>query len=203
MVCMNHRCIFVICDFRSCLFAVLLRLEHMLKPCGLVTPYGDIDLGADSIKRCHLTCIGNPIVEIRRSYDRLFSTMGFPILVRCHLYIESVPWVNNALSNAMLHDVINTLREQMLSYHHYGPVTFIWGQFCQIYIRQKSHSLGWPNNFVNRYSLKYSGVNELTQSTRCYLPLHHTQQNTHVDSAIVISLILVNIWHIHTHISQG
>ena len=47
--------------------------------------------GADSIKRCHLTSIGNPIVEIRRSYDRLISTMGFPILVRWHLYIESGP----------------------------------------------------------------------------------------------------------------
>ena len=50
------------------------------------------DLGPDSIKRCHLTSIGNPIVEIRRSYDRLISTMGFPILVRWHLYIESGPW---------------------------------------------------------------------------------------------------------------
>ena len=49
-------------------------------------------LGADSIKRYHLTSIGNPIVEIRRSYDRLISTMGFPILVRWHLYIESGPW---------------------------------------------------------------------------------------------------------------
>ena len=29
--------------------------------------------------------------EIRRSYDRLISTMGFPILVRCHLYIEPGP----------------------------------------------------------------------------------------------------------------
>ena len=28
-------------------------------------------------------------MEIRRSYDRLISTMGFPILVRQHLYIES------------------------------------------------------------------------------------------------------------------
>ena len=37
-------------------------------------------------------CIGNPILEIRRSYDRLISKMGFPILVRCHLYIESRPW---------------------------------------------------------------------------------------------------------------
>ena len=49
-------------------------------------------LGLDSIKRCHLTSIGNPIVEIRRSYDCLISTMGFPIPVRRHLYIESGPW---------------------------------------------------------------------------------------------------------------
>ena len=49
-------------------------------------------LGADSIQRYHLTSIGNPIVEIRRSYDHLISTMGFPILVRWHLYIESGPW---------------------------------------------------------------------------------------------------------------
>ena len=31
-------------------------------------------------------------MEIRRSYDRLISTMGFPILVGRHLYIESGPW---------------------------------------------------------------------------------------------------------------
>ena len=39
------------------------------------------------------TSIGNPIVEIRRSYGRLISTMGFPIhaLVRPYLYIESGP----------------------------------------------------------------------------------------------------------------
>ena len=36
-----------------------------------------------------LTSMGNPIVEIRRSYDCLISTMGFPILVRRHLSIES------------------------------------------------------------------------------------------------------------------
>ena len=30
-------------------------------------------------------------MEIRRSYDRLISTMRFPILIR-HLYIESGPW---------------------------------------------------------------------------------------------------------------
>ena len=48
-------------------------------------------LGPDSIQRYHLTNMGNPIVEIRRYYDRLISTMGFPILVRIRLYIESVP----------------------------------------------------------------------------------------------------------------
>ena len=30
-------------------------------------------------------------MEIRRSYERLISTMGFPTLVRRHLYIESGP----------------------------------------------------------------------------------------------------------------
>ena len=35
--------------------------------------------------------IGNPIVEIRRSYDRLISTKGFPILIRQHLHIELGP----------------------------------------------------------------------------------------------------------------
>ena len=32
-----------------------------------------------------------PIVEIRRSYNRLISPIGFPIPVRRHLYIESGP----------------------------------------------------------------------------------------------------------------
>ena len=30
-------------------------------------------------------------MEIKRSYDRLISTIGFPILARWHLYIESGP----------------------------------------------------------------------------------------------------------------
>ena len=47
--------------------------------------------GPDSIYRYRLTKIGNPIVEIRRSYDRLISTMGFPILIRRLVYIESGP----------------------------------------------------------------------------------------------------------------
>ena len=38
---------------------------------------------------CSLVCIGTPIVEIRRSYDCFITTLGFPILVRQNLYIES------------------------------------------------------------------------------------------------------------------
>ena len=45
----------------------------------------------DSINRCFLTSMGNPIVEIRWSYNCLIPTMGFPILVRQHLHIEPGP----------------------------------------------------------------------------------------------------------------
>ena len=38
--------------------------------------------------RCPLTSIGNPIVEIKRSYDHRISTMGFPILVRWHFILH-------------------------------------------------------------------------------------------------------------------
>ena len=50
-----------------------------------------VNCGADSISKCRITSTGNPIVETRRSYDRLISTMDFPILVRQHLDTESAP----------------------------------------------------------------------------------------------------------------
>ena len=69
-----------------------------------------------------LTSIGNPTGEIRRSYDRLISTMGFPILERWHLYIESGPW--------WLLPGLISVYPIMLSSHwksfedrHYGDVT--------------------------------------------------------------------------------
>ena len=52
--------------------------------------------GPYSIQRCHLTSTGNPIVEMRWSYDRLIPTMGFPIPVRLHLYIESAPRISDS-----------------------------------------------------------------------------------------------------------
>ena len=54
-----------------------------------------MNLGPNSIQICHLTSIGNPNVDIRRSYYRLISTMGSPIPVRRHLYIESGPGIRN------------------------------------------------------------------------------------------------------------
>ena len=41
--------------------------------------------------------MGIPIVEIRRSYDRLISTMVFPILTRRHLFVESGPSTSQEL----------------------------------------------------------------------------------------------------------
>ena len=51
-----------------------------------------IYLGAYLIYWCRIGSIGNPIVKIRRSQNRLISAMGFPILVRRYLYIESGSW---------------------------------------------------------------------------------------------------------------
>ena len=50
--------------------------------------------GADSIWMWYLTGIGNPIVEIKQSH---MSTVGFPMLVRWHLYNESGLWWTNEL----------------------------------------------------------------------------------------------------------
>ena len=58
--------------------------------------------------------IGNPIVEIRQSYDCLTSTVGFPILVRRHLYSESGPcrlWTSNT--------TCSTSQEISTHWHHH------------------------------------------------------------------------------------
>ena len=55
-----------------------------------------------NIKMSSYKYIGNPIMEIRLSYDRLISTMGFLILVRWYLYIESVPWMLR-LDSSIIH----------------------------------------------------------------------------------------------------
>ena len=62
------------------------KYNGMIRPNTTHNPAGKIQ-----IYKCRLTTIGNPIVEIRRSYDRLLSTMWFPTLLKQHLYTESVP----------------------------------------------------------------------------------------------------------------
>ena len=79
--------------------------------------------GPDTIRRCHLTSIGNPIVEMRRSYDRLISTIGFPILVRWHLYIESGPWATYVVINHIkFHSSADFLQWHVAKPHHYSDV---------------------------------------------------------------------------------
>ena len=53
-------------------------------------------------------------MEIRRSYGHLISTMGFPILVRCHFYIDMAP---RCLDSSM-----------------WGPFTVIQSSLCQVII---------------------------------------------------------------------
>ena len=67
-----------------------------------------------------ITSIGNPIVEIRRSYDRLISTMGFPILVRQHLYIESLPW------GVYLHLIMNIIAFQLCTLISVIVILSLW-----------------------------------------------------------------------------
>ena len=71
-------------------------------------------------------------MEIRRSYDRLISTMGFPILVRQHPYIESGPRSSVArgmstnpyvssrllvnLRNSHLHNCVNVISKELWGY---------------------------------------------------------------------------------------
>ena len=73
-------------------------------------------LGPDSIYRCRFTSWGNPIVEIRRSYDRLISTMGFPKLVRWHLYVESGPC--NVSTNYHWAFSVNTHHPSLCMFHY-------------------------------------------------------------------------------------
>ena len=50
-------------------------------------------------------------MEIRRSQDHLISAMGFPVLVRQHLYIESGPRaINKGLLDEYLTDIYLPLR---------------------------------------------------------------------------------------------
>ena len=122
-------------------------------------------LGPDSISRCHLTSTGNPILEIRRFYDHLISKVGFSILVRRHLYIESAQDIS--LSNPLIGWKIrddwylycNVSISLLLSCHPIDEVApsgkapnfelliFVWYviQWCNIFSKNKGISLIFRN----------------------------------------------------------
>ena len=90
--------------------------------------------GPDSIFWCHLTSIRNLIVEIRRSYDRLISTMGFPILVRQHLHMKSGPECYDCDMDAVskLYHLYIFIQSGMLSTALYDDVLSLTGSVCKL-----------------------------------------------------------------------
>ena len=112
--------------------------------------------GADSIKRCYLTSIGNPILELRWSCNHPIFTMGFHILVRRHLYIESEPgWLVTVFLQGS-HDGSENLWEYTFSWKHKEN----WGILC----------IDWYGEYI--FSMKYMHHNQLTHPwvwiMRCY-----------------------------------
>ena len=110
--------------------------------------------GADSIKRRHLNSIGNPFVEMRRSDDRLFSTIGLPILVRGHLYIEwgprcihhTVNAFRRKQSGAILQTPFSMLFSCMQLYANWSIlIQFHWNQFPWVKITISQNRVRyWP-----------------------------------------------------------
>ena len=71
-------------------------------------------------------------MEIRRSYDRLISTMGFPILVRLYLYIESGPraqWLtrspDTSIPNMLYVSCLKIISNYCYTHHRRYNSTFL------------------------------------------------------------------------------
>ena len=95
---------------------------------------------------------------IRRSWDRLISTMRFPILVRCRLYIESSPWCWgwNIQEQGQHHGCWcpGSLRRQAISSNgidylsHWGRVTHICFSDITIIGSDNDLSPGWHQAII-------------------------------------------------------
>ena len=93
---------------------------------------------------------GGPIVELRWSYHRLISTMGFPTLVRLRLYIESGPWLN----------------VQPIDCELYMPMTNSWHNI--FYVSVPVIALTWMNKKNKKKPQKHNhSVWFLAESTNC------------------------------------
>ena len=118
-------------------------------------------------------------MEIRRSYDRLISTMGFPILVRWHLYIESGPWLLNLFLCCLFYEGL------LVDYHWIdGLITY-----CGLVIS---------------YDIRYVG-SSLVQVMPCLVP-SHPHGMRHISNIGFIAVYGLNedhFWHAKPWIPGG
>ena len=83
-------------------------------------------------------------MEIRRSYDRLISTMGFPILARLHLYIESGPRLA-----ADVQTVMAIARNDRQRIGHLSPtMAIIWYCLVPSWVRTWNSLVWWGHETV-------------------------------------------------------
>ena len=84
-------------------------------------------------------------------------------------------WVNIGSGNGLLPDGTKPLPEPMFTYHKYGPLTFIWGQFHKRYL---SH---WPQKSAWKL---LPGASELMAQygTVCFSQPHLPHQGSQISS---------------------
>ena len=131
----------------NCLIVFFIQYKYGSITCEIIWPCSDgpkiFSRVLIQYKRCNLTSKGKPIVEIRWSYDRLISTMGFPIPVRWHIYIES------GLRSQLCHYTVTFATETL----QILPPFLAWGwqvhknmSVCHPYSSLPHHN--WNHNFL-------------------------------------------------------
>ena len=136
-------------------------------------------------------------MEIRRYYDRLISTMGFPILVRWHIYIESGPKITEDVMGP------GTWRTSLgLSpCHHYVSLMWLqltWG-WVYVYIGCFIYKLQWFNIMsVLMLLRKYDYFHFSSESN--YFSFVHIIPDDNQASCVLISKIL-KFW-LYSYISS-
>ena len=120
-------------------------------------------------------------MEIRRSYDRLISTVGFPMLVRWHLHIESGPrFTSLALRQsyscpnaceATLKNICKLISWITEQFYPYPSGLLNWN--CELYDPVQVNSL-WPSDAIWRQWSRLT----LVQVMACCLtaPSHYLNQ---------------------------
>ena len=69
-------------------------------------------------------------------------------------------WVNIDSGNGLLPDSTKPLPEPMMTYHKYGPVTLIWGQFHKNYLKPLTTKISLKITHL-KFTLNLPGANEL------------------------------------------